>query len=1245
MKPTSIHEPMSDSDGDLPSGSEALAASRAQEMAQWLGWLSGGLGGLILIGWVLDLPLLRSWFPHQPEAKANAAICFVLIAMALVLKARGQRGHSVWAGICAGFAMVIAFLTLVEYLFGANLGIDELLFRESPTAAGVVHAGRMTLPAAICVLLLGAAALALKTMHRQAVVSWLVLPSMFVAGLAFVGHLYDVPELTTLGAFTPIAAPAGSILILLGLGLLLAGGGGFFTRLRRDGGMIGFFLALLLLLVMAGAVVRNTQRLISNGRAVTHTHEVLDRLGALLSALQDIETGARGYVLSGDREFLEHYEPAIVAVGRLQQELRELTADNPRQQRRLAGLSTAVDRKTAVSRRHVALREQGAVAEASRAVASGDGKARMDEFRLILADLQQEEHRLLAVRQAQVETGAWRTLLTMGTGLAFSVGLLVSAFNLLRKEIGRRNQTVEALRRSEESLAVTLNSIGDAVLATDTQGRITRMNRVAEQLTGWSRDEARGRPIAEVFRIINEETREPGRIPVADVLATGEIRELANHIALIARDGTERAIADSAAPIRSSGGSILGVVLVFRDVSAERNSARALRESEDRYRTLFNSIDEGFCIIEMIFDTQGKPADYRFLEINRSFETQTGLKDAVGRRMRELAPRHEAHWFEIYGRIALTGEPARFQNRAEQLGRTYDVYAFRFGRPQDQKVGILFNDITARQKAQEELDRFFNLSLDFLCIASLDGWFKRASPAVTDVLGWSVEEFLAIPYLEQIHPDDRVAAAEQVERQRAGGKVLHFECRFRHKNGSWRVLSWRSTPHGGLLYATARDVTEAKRTEEEIRRLNRELSLHATRLETANAELERSRLELQSLFESLPGLYLVLTPDYRIVAVSNAYLKATLTRREAILGRGLFEVFPDNPGDPAADGVRNLRASLEQVAQNKAANTMAIQKYDVRRADGVFEERYWSPINSPVLGADGSMVYIIHRVEDVTDFVKQRRQPAGAELELRTRLDRMEAEIFQSSQRLQMANVQLQEANKELESFSYSVSHDLRAPLRHVQGYVEMLTREVGDGLSDKARRYLKTIAAAAREMGELIDDLLAFSRMGRAEMREAELDLNLLISEVRAGLEPVTQGRNIRWTVAALPRARGDVAMLRQVFVNLLGNAVKYTRPRDPAEIEVGLAGEEAGRIVLFVRDNGAGFDMRYADKLFGVFQRLHRADEFEGTGIGLANVRRIVTRHGGRTWAEGQVNAGATFYLTLSPATAVYSSTPVVP
>lgn len=251
-----------------------------------------------------------------------------------------------------------------------------------------------------------------------------------------------------------------------------------------------------------------------------------------------------------------------------------------------------------------------------------------------------------------------------------------------------------------------------------------------------------------------------------------------------------------------------------------------------------------------------------------------------------------------------------------------------------------------------------------------------------------------------------------------------------------------------------------------------------------------------------------------------------------------------------------------------------------------------------------------------------------------TERKRTDAEIKSLNEVLRKQAAELQTVNKELESFSYSVSHDLRAPLRHIQGYGQMLARELGDQISARARSHLKTITDASREMGELIDDLLAFSRMSRTDMKQSQMDLDALVQETLRGLEMATRGRNIVWKISPLPPVLGDAAMIKLALMNLLGNAVKYSRPRDPAEIEVRCTGAEDGFAVFLVRDNGVGFDMKYLHKLFGVFQRLHQHEEFEGTGIGLATVRRIIGRHGGRVWAESELNRGATFYFTLPPA-----------
>ncbi len=242
-------------------------------------------------------------------------------------------------------------------------------------------------------------------------------------------------------------------------------------------------------------------------------------------------------------------------------------------------------------------------------------------------------------------------------------------------------------------------------------------------------------------------------------------------------------------------------------------------------------------------------------------------------------------------------------------------------------------------------------------------------------------------------------------------------------------------------------------------------------------------------------------------------------------------------------------------------------------------------------------------------------------------------EILALNSALAQRAAEVEAANRELEAFSYSVSHDLRAPLRHIDGYLEMLMDESADDLPESARHNLEVIGDSSRRMSALIDDLLAFSRMGRTELRVHRVELDALVREVIENLEMATRGRTIEWKIDPLPAVAGDPAMLRQVYANLLGNAVKYTEPRSVARIEVGSMGEESGRRVFFVRDNGVGFDMKYYSRLFGIFQRLHRAREFEGTGIGLANVRRIIERHGGRVWAEAEPDRGATFFFTLEP------------
>src|SRR6266436_5311853 len=265
------------------------------------------------------------------------------------------------------------------------------------------------------------------------------------------------------------------------------------------------------------------------------------------------------------------------------------------------------------------------------------------------------------------------------------------------------------------------------------------------------------------------------------------------------------------------------------------------------------------------------------------------------------------------------------------------------------------------------------------------------------------------------------------------------------------------------------------------------------------------------------------------------------------------------------------------------------------------------------------------RIEESLRLARDRLQ-----IEVDHRAQR-EDEIRQLNQELAKRAADLEAINKELESFAYSVSHDLRAPLRHVVGYSELLQKQASSLLDDKSRRYMQTILESSKRMGNLIDDLLGFSRIGRAETKKTAVNLEQLVREVVAELGQETKGRDIAWKIGALPVCFGDRSMLRLVVVNLVSNAAKFTRMRKPAEIEIGCVDRNKEEVEVFVRDNGAGFDMQYVDKLFGVFQRLHLPEQFEGTGIGLATVQRIIHRHGGQVRGEGAVDHGATFYFSL--------------
>jgi len=384
-------------------------------------------------------------------------------------------------------------------------------------------------------------------------------------------------------------------------------------------------------------------------------------------------------------------------------------------------------------------------------------------------------------------------------------------------------------------------------------------------------------------------------------------------------------------------------------------------------------------------------------------------------------------------------------------------------------------------------------------------------------------------------------------------------------------------------------------------------------------DLQESELRYREVFDNVSDSLFVFDitaeGNFHFIGINAAAERLSGVSSTDVYGKLLEEVVRP---EVVAYSLPNFRRCLERGAP---------LRYEEEYNSRPLGRRYLDTTLIPVRNNTGAISRLIAFNRDITERKR-------AEEEIRQFNQELEQRVLDRT-------AQLEAANKELEAFAYSVSHDLRAPLRHINGFLELLQPRLAGMLDERSQHYMTIISDSAKRMGQLIDDLLTFSRMGRSEMSKRPVDLGVLVQEVIWEFDPETQDRSIQWRIAELPLITGDWAMLRLVLVNLIANALKFTRERQQAEIEIGcLVGNNEN--IIFVRDNGVGFDMAYADKLFGVFQRLHRADEIEGTGIGLANVRRIIQRHGGRTWAEGKTDHGATFYFSLPLNLATTSVTP---
>ena len=770
------------------------------------------------------------------------------------------------------------------------------------------------------------------------------------------------------------------------------------------------------------------------------------------------------------------------------------------------------------------------------------------------------------------------------------VSALIGFVVLLTIAMVRQHRAEADLSRSRNTLARVLDSVPQSVFWKDRDSIYLGCNQVfaravgldsPEQIVGksdfdlpWPREEA------ETYRADDREVVE---------------RNLAKrHIVepLQQADGTRLWIDTTKVPLTDTTGYIYGVLGVYEDITERKRAQEDLQRSNELLRAIIDAAPAA--IISLDFDGNVQTVWSKWAEKMLGWRAD----EVMGKPIPSLSA-DEMKEFQEYQKLVHRGQTLDgidvHRKRRDGSSIDYSIYASPLYDMQGRISGniAVLVDITERKQAEkklrektDELDRFFTVALDLLCIADTAGVFRRLNPQWEIVLGYPLEELEGKRFLDFIHPDDRAGTEAAVRELAAQETVVNLVNRYRCKDGSYRWIEWRSYPAGEVIYAAARDITESRQMMDTLREteffLNRSQQVASIGSYKFNVETGTwiDSPSLDEIFgidvdypKTIEGWLTLIAPDDREMMRDHLL-------RHVIIEHNRFE--------------RDYRI--------------------VRHNDG--QERWVSGLGELEYDDQGNPLRMIGTIQDITDRKRAEEQ-----------IRRLNEEL---EQRVVERTVQFEAANKELEAFTYSVSHDLRAPLRAIDGYTGILDEDYGPNFDEEGRRLCKVIHENTRRMGQLIDDLLAFSRLSRTDMQSAVIDMATMARSLFHELTTPEARERIDFRVDPLPPATGDPVLMRQALMNLLSNAIKFSSKRQRALIEVGAA-ENNGETVYYVRDNGAGFDMQYVGKLFGVFQRLHSEREFEGTGVGLAIVQRVIRRHGGRVWAEGIVDKGSAFFFTV--------------
>lgn len=1118
-----------------------------------------------------------------------------------------------------------------------------------------------------------------------------------------------------------------------------------------------FWLSLptVLVLLLVATLFWFFDRMESASNARTQITDAINHSQTVLTALVDAETGTRGYLLTDNESFLQPYQKARDSIPAKLKQLRALTT-TPEAVAQVDRVEPLIKDKLSRLATAIALKRSNDLKTVLASFPNNEGKVIMDSVREVF-----ERYSRIQNTQLAYYTNEYRTNMNFLFAFIVSASIFMLLFaqvfaysiyrnihqrlmdlvhaetkNSLEKQEAMNQQLNSAyltVQDSERKLEVTLNSIADAVIATDREARITLMNHVAELLTGWTQDEAVGRAIPEIFKIINRETRQPIAVPVIETLLYGTAQGSSDSV-LILRDGNQCNIANSCSPIRDHDGQVIGAVLVFRDVTAEIAAQQALmdsnelvktilgtvadgivtfhvrsnmietvnpaaekmfgyepneligkrfssivpelaedngsleyynatpeeranglvrevtgrlkngqtfpmeiavsemrlggqrfftgvlrnitarkhaeavmRESEYRYRNLFESIDEGFCVAEMIYES-GEIVNQLFLEINPSFEKQSGLHNAQGRFVRELVPDLEADWFTVYHEVLQTGEPARFEYEAKALHRWLDIYTCRLGEVGSKKVAILFTDVTERKRSEQALresDERVRLATEATGVGI---WEWNISD---NYMRWDAQMFRIYgleptpdglvkreEWLTHLLPNDRIAqqvfdkamkirenSSREFRIYRAGNKheARHIQS----------VETMRLDSHGRIesIVGTNLDITELKRTE---------------------AILRDSERHLRAVIDALPVA--IYTTDANGILTHYNQAAVEFSGRTPQIGIdqwSINETLYSPNGDPLPKERCHMAIALREDRQLLGAEAIA------SRPDG---SRVWFTAHpTPLHDTQGKLIGGINMMIDITE---------------RKRLDQV---LLENNIELKKAKNLAEKANRAKSDFLSNMSHELRTPLSAILGFAQLIEAS-NPPPTPSQKRSVDQILQAGWYLLDLINEILDLTLIesGRMPVSMETVLLSDLIHECETMIEPQALNRNITLKLPKFEQpvvVRADSTRLKQALINLLSNAIKYNRQY--GEVVVTCNQCDTNRIRISVEDTGEGLPPEKLSQLFQPFNRLGKENSSEeGTGIGLVMTKRLVKLMGGSIHVKSPLGKGTTFSIDLDMA-----------